>query len=34
MMPVHLLANRCFSGLNLLTYLLNGAFGGAMLLIP
>ena len=34
MMPVHLFANRCFSGLNLLTFLLYGAFGAAMLLIP
>jgi EmrB/QacA subfamily drug resistance transporter len=34
MMPLKLLANRCFSGLNLLTFLLYGAFGAAMLLIP
>lgn len=34
MMPLSLLANRCFSGLNLLTFLLYGAFGAAMLLIP
>ena len=34
MMPVHLFGNRCFSGLNLLTFLLYGAFGAAMLLIP
>jgi EmrB/QacA subfamily drug resistance transporter len=34
MMPLHLLGNRCFSGLNLLTFLLYGAFGAAMLLIP
>jgi MFS family permease len=34
MMPVGLFGNRCFSGLNLLTFLLYGAFGAAMLLIP
>jgi MFS family permease len=34
MMPLHLFASRCFSGLNLLTFLLYGAFGAAMLLIP
>lgn len=34
MMPLNLFANRCFSGLNLLTFLLYGAFGAAMLLIP
>jgi predicted MFS family arabinose efflux permease len=34
MMPLGLFANRCFSGLNLLTFLLYGAFGAAMLLIP
>ncbi|MEO6225726.1 MAG: DHA2 family efflux MFS transporter permease subunit [Sphingomicrobium sp.] len=34
MMPLNLLANRCFSGLNLLTFLLYGAFAAAMLLIP
>jgi nitrate/nitrite transporter NarK len=34
MMPLTLFANRCFSGLNLLTFLLYGAFGAAMLLIP
>ncbi len=34
MMPVHLFGNLCFSGLNLLTFLLYGAFGAAMLLIP
>ena len=34
MMPVALFANRCFSGLNLLTFLLYGAFSAAMLLIP
>ncbi len=34
MMPIELFKNRCFSGLNLLTFLLYGAFGAAMLLIP
>ena len=34
MMPLELFASRCFSGLNLLTFLLYGAFGAAMLLIP
>ena len=34
MMPLTLFAGRCFSGLNLLTFLLYGAFGAAMLLIP
>jgi EmrB/QacA subfamily drug resistance transporter len=34
MMPLSLFANRCFSGLNLLTFLLYGAFSVAMLLIP
>ena len=34
MMPLDLFANRCFSGLNLLTFLLYGAFSAAMLLIP
>lgn len=34
MMPLHLFRNLCFSGLNLLTFLLYGAFGAAMLLIP
>ena len=34
MMPLELFANRCFSGLNLLTFLLYGAFSAAMLLIP
>ena len=34
MMPINLFANRCFSGLNLLTFLLYGAFSAAMLLIP
>lgn len=34
MMPLELFGNLCFSGLNLLTFLLYGAFGAAMLLIP
>ena len=34
MMPLTLFKGRCFSGLNLLTFLLYGAFGAAMLLIP
>jgi EmrB/QacA subfamily drug resistance transporter len=34
MMPLGLLADRCFSGLNLMTLLLYGAFAAAMLLIP
>jgi EmrB/QacA subfamily drug resistance transporter len=34
MMPLALFRGRCFSGLNLLTFLLYGAFGAAMLLIP
>jgi EmrB/QacA subfamily drug resistance transporter len=34
MMPLSLFEGRCFSGLNLLTFLLYGAFGAAMLLIP
>ena len=34
MMPLNLFAGRCFSGLNLLTFLLYGSFGAAMLLIP
>jgi EmrB/QacA subfamily drug resistance transporter len=34
MMPLELFRGRCFSGLNLLTFLLYGAFGAAMLLIP
>jgi predicted MFS family arabinose efflux permease len=33
-MPLGLFADRCFSGLNLLTLLLYGAFATAMLLIP
>jgi len=34
MMPLSMFADRGFSGLNLLTFLLYGAFGAAMLLIP
>ena len=34
MMPLALFADRCFSGLNLMTFLLYGAFAAAMLLIP
>jgi EmrB/QacA subfamily drug resistance transporter len=34
MMPLALFGNLCFSGLNLLTFLLYGAFSAAMLLIP
>ncbi len=34
MLPLDLFRNTCFSGLNLLTLLLYGAFGAAMLLIP
>jgi EmrB/QacA subfamily drug resistance transporter len=35
MIPLALFAdNRCFSALNVMTFLLYGAFGGAMLLIP
>jgi EmrB/QacA subfamily drug resistance transporter len=34
MVPLHLFRNRCFTSLNLMTFLLYGAFGGAMLLIP
>ena len=34
MMPLSLFRSRCFSGLNLLTFLLYGTFGVAMLLIP
>jgi EmrB/QacA subfamily drug resistance transporter len=34
MMPLDLFKGRCFSGLNLLTFLLYGAFAAAMLLIP
>ena len=35
MLPVSLFAdNRCFTALNLMTFLLYGSFGGALLLIP
>jgi len=34
MVPLSLFDNRCFTALNLMTFLLYGAFGGAMLLIP
>lgn len=34
MMPLSLFKSRCFTGLNLLTFLLYGAFGAGMLLIP
>jgi EmrB/QacA subfamily drug resistance transporter len=34
MLPLALFRNLCFSGLNLLTFLLYGAFGAAMLLVP
>jgi len=34
MMPLKLFQGRCFTGLNLLTLLLYGAFSAAMLLIP
>jgi EmrB/QacA subfamily drug resistance transporter len=34
MMPLGMFTDPCFSGLNLLTLLLYGAFGAAMLLIP
>ena len=34
MVPLALFGNRCFTSLNLMTFLLYGAFGGAMLLIP
>jgi EmrB/QacA subfamily drug resistance transporter len=34
MMPLRLFESLCFSGLNLLTFLLYGAFGAAMLMIP
>ena len=33
-MPLSLFKGRCFTGLNLLTFLLYGAFAAAMLLIP
>ena len=34
MMPLEMFTGRCFAGLNLLTFLLYGAFGASMLLIP
>ena len=34
MIPLSLFENRCFSALNLMTFLLYGAFGGSLLLIP
>jgi EmrB/QacA subfamily drug resistance transporter len=34
MVPLLLFQNRCFTALNIMTFLLYGAFGGAMLLIP
>jgi EmrB/QacA subfamily drug resistance transporter len=34
MVPMLLFRNRCFTSLNLMTFLLYGAFGGALLLIP
>ncbi len=34
MIPLSLFGNRCFSALNLMTFLLYGAFGGSLLLIP
>ena len=34
MMPLAMFSDPCFSGLNLLTFLLYGAFGAAMLLVP
>ena len=34
MMPLGMFSDRCFVGLNLLTFLLYGAFGAAMLLVP
>jgi nitrate/nitrite transporter NarK len=34
MMPLTMFEGRCFTGLNLLTFLLYGAFAAAMLLIP
>jgi len=34
MTPLTLFSNRCFSALNLMTFLLYGAFGGSLLLIP
>ena len=34
MMPLTMFADPCFIGLNLMTFLLYGAFGAAMLLVP
>ena len=34
MMPLDMFSDRCFVGLNLLTFLLYGAFGASMLLVP
>ncbi|WP_028970226.1 DHA2 family efflux MFS transporter permease subunit [Sphingomonas sp. URHD0057] len=34
MMPLTLFADRCFFGLNLMTFLLYGAMGAAMLIVP
>jgi EmrB/QacA subfamily drug resistance transporter len=34
MVPLSLFGNRCFTALNLMTFLLYGAMGGAFLLIP
>ncbi|UUR08470.1 MFS transporter [Sphingomonas glaciei] len=34
MMPLAMFGDRCFTGTNLLTFLLYGAFGAVMLLIP
>ena len=34
LMPLAMFGERCFAGLNLMTFLLYGAFGAAMLLIP
>ena len=34
MMPLTMFGNRCFVGTNLLTFLLYGAFGAVMLLLP
>jgi EmrB/QacA subfamily drug resistance transporter len=34
MIPLTMFADRCFAGLNLLTFLLYSAFGASMLLIP
>ena len=34
MIPLQMFENRCFTSLNLMTFMLYGAFGGALLLIP